>query len=193
MAIPFKTIRYSDERSVWGINFGRNDLKRNESSTWCPVPRIFNVASLANTGSLTWETLPKKAGTNVSLIPYTIGGANEDYQTKDQNLTGNAGLDAKVAVTSSLNLDLTLNPDFSQVDVDRQLTNLTQIQFVFPERRNFFIENSDLFAWFGFRQIRPFFSRRIGLDSGEKVPILRCQIEREAEQRLENRSHEYAD
>lgn len=172
MAIPFKTIRYSDEQSVWGINFGRNDLKRNESSTWCPVPRIFNVASLANTGSLTWETLPKKAGTNVSLIPYTIGGANEDYQTKDQNLTGNAGLDAKVAVTSSLNLDLTLNPDFSQVDVDRQLTNLTRFSLFFPERRNFFIENSDLFARFGFRQIRPFFSRRIGLDSGEKVPIL---------------------
>ena len=172
MAIPFKTIRYSDEQSVWGINFGRNDLKRNESSTWCPVPRIFNVASLANTGSLTWETLPKKAGTNVSLIPYAIGGANEDYQTKDQNLTGNAGLDAKVAVTSSLNLDLTLNPDFSQVDVDRQLTNLTRFSLFFPERRNFFIENSDLFARFGFRQIRPFFSRRIGLDSGEKVPIL---------------------
>lgn len=172
MAIPFKTIRYSDEQSVWGINFGRNDLKRNESSTWCPVPRIFNVASLANTGSLTWETLPKKAGTNVSLIPYAIGGANEDYQTKDQNLTRNAGLDAKVAVTSSLNLDLTLNPDFSQVDVDRQLTNLTRFSLFFPERRNFFIENSDLFARFGFRQIRPFFSRRIGLDSGEKVPIL---------------------
>jgi len=172
MAIPFKTIRYSDDQAVWGINFGRNDLKRNESSTWNPVPRIFNVASLAKTGALIWESLPKKAGTNVSLIPYVIAAGSQDFQNNDESITGNAGIDAKVAITSSLNLDLTINPDFSQVDVDQQVTNLTRFSLFFPERRNFFIENSDLFARFGFRQIRPFFSRRIGLSGGEKIPIL---------------------
>lgn len=172
MAIPFKTIRYSEDRTVWRVNFGRNDLKRNESSTWSPVPRIFNVASLANTGELLWESKPKKAGTNVALIPYTIGGATANYKNDTATYRWNAGMDAKVAVTSSLNLDLTINPDFSQVDVDRQVTNLSRFSLFFPERRNFFIENSDLFSQFGFRQIRPFFSRRIGLASGQQIPIL---------------------
>ena len=77
-----------------------------------------------------------------------------------------------LALNSSLNLDVTINPDFSQVEVDRQLTNLTRFNLFFPERRYFFIENSDLFSNFGFRQIRPFFSRKIGLYNGNAVPII---------------------
>ena len=80
----------------------------------------------------------------------------------------NAGLDAKVAVTSSLNLDLTVNPDFSQVDVDQQVTNLDRYELFFPEKRQFFLENGDQFTNFGYANIRPFFSRRIGLGG---VPI----------------------
>ncbi len=69
-----------------------------------------------------------------------------------------------MAVTSSLNLDLTINPDFSQVDVDEQQTNLTTVNLRFPERRLFFLENSDVFNDFGIPPMRPFFSRKIGLD-----------------------------
>jgi len=64
-----------------------------------------------------------------------------------------------------LNLDLTLNPDFSQVEVDRQRTNLDRFELFFPEKRQFFLENSDLFASLGTENIRPFFSRRIGLSN----------------------------
>jgi hypothetical protein len=172
MAIPFKTIRFSTEQSNWSINFSRNDLKRNENSTWSPVPRMFKVSSLSHTGQLTWLTKPKKTGTNVALIPYAIGGISADFENDTLTYSGNAGMDAKIAITSSLNLDLTINPDFSQVDVDQQVTNLSRFSLFFPERRNFFIENSDLFSRFGFRQIRPFFSRRIGLNSGIQVPII---------------------
>ena len=77
------------------------------------------------------------------------------------------GVDVKVAITSSLNLDLTVNPDFSQVEVDQQVTNLERFELFFPERRQFFLENGDLFTNFGYANIRPFFSRRIGLG----VPI----------------------
>jgi len=84
----------------------------------------------------------------------------------------NTGLDAKIAVTSSLNLDVTINPDYSQVEVDQQIINLTRFSLFFPEKRQFFIENSDLFAQFGFRQVRPFFSRNIGLFKGQTVPII---------------------
>lgn len=170
--IPFKSIRFKEGKKEWGINFTRNDLKRNESSTWSPVPQVFNIASLAFTGRLIWDEAPVKAGGNVAIIPYILNESTINYADSDPKIKNRliGGADAKV-VLGPLNLDLTLNPDFSQVEVDRQLTNLTRFNLFFPERRNFFIENSDLFASFGFRQIRPFFSRRIGLYNGSLVPI----------------------
>jgi hypothetical protein len=172
MAIPFKTLRYKPGVNEWRVNFSRNDLKRNENSSWCKVPRQYNISTLAFTGKINWSTPPKKAGTNISHIPYVIGKASDDYiNNKPRASEANAGLDAKLALNSSLNLDVTINPDFSQVEVDRQITNLTRFNLFFPERRNFFIENSDLFSSFGFRQIRPFFSRKIGLYNGNSVPI----------------------
>lgn len=172
MAIPFKTIRYNEGQKEWRVNFSRNNLKANENTCWVPVPRNFNIAMLANTGRLIFDEAPQKAGANVSLIPYVAGGAFSDYVNRESDYRLNAGGDAKVAVTSSLNLDLTINPDFSQVEVDRQVTNLDRFELFFPERRQFFIENSDLFGDFGFRRIRPFFSRRIGLNQGQQVRIL---------------------
>ena len=173
MAIPFKTLRYRTNILEWRINFSRNDLKRNENSCWSRVPRQHNVSTLAFTGTLRWEENPVSAGANISYIPYIIGKLSKDNVSgTPEKWEGNMGLDAKVALNSSLNIDFTINPDFSQVDVDRQVTNLTRFSLFFPERRNFFIENSDLFANFGFRQIRPFFSRRIGLDNGNPIPIL---------------------
>jgi len=68
-----------------------------------------------------------------------------------------------MAITPSLNLDLTVNPDFSQVEVDRQVTNLDRFELFFPERRQFFLENADLFSSFGHMRVRPFFSRRLGI------------------------------
>ena len=136
MKIPFKSIRYKSDISEWGINFARNDLKQNESSTWSWVQRGQNVANLAFTGKLIWDAPPKKAGSNVSLIPYGIVGVNQDYQGENETkVPWNLGMDAKIAVTSSLNLDLTIRPDFSQVEVDRQVTNLSRFSLFFPEQR----------------------------------------------------------
>lgn len=173
MAIPFKTLRFKEKLKEWKVNFARNDLKRNENSTWVKVPRQFNISSLAFMGSLEFETPPQKNGGNISIIPYSIGRFTKDYTTNSKNLIeGNFGADGKIVLGNSLNLDLTINPDFSQVEVDRQITNLTRFSLFFPEQRQFFIENSDLFERFGFRQIRPFFSRRIGLDDGNIIPIV---------------------
>ena len=166
MAVPFKTIRYKQGVQRWGVNFSRLDLKTSEKSAWAPVPRQFPTASLAYTGVLQWDEAPPPAGPNVSLIPYMLGGAGRDYENKEKtSYRFDAGGDAKIAVTSSLNLDLTVNPDFSQVEVDVQQTNLDRFELFFPERRQFFIENGDLFSNFGYSRIRPFFSRRIGLDA----------------------------
>ena len=173
MEIPFKSIRFKPELSNWKINFARNDLKRNENSTWNKVPRQFNIASLAFSGDLIWDNIPKKTGNNIAIIPYSIARTTKDFVSKtDTKFDANIGLDGKIALSSSMNLDLTLNPDFSQVEVDRQITNLTRFNLMFPEQRQFFTEHSDLFASFGFRQMRPFFSRRIGIGSSNPIPII---------------------
>lgn len=165
-AIPFKSIRYKKGITRWGINFSRLDLKTTEKSSWAPVPRQFPTASLAYTGVLVWDQPPPQVGSNVSLIPYSLGRVVRDYQNDEPNVYEfDFGADAKIALTSSLNLDLTVNPDFSQVEVDRQVTNLDRFELFFPERRQFFLENGDLFANFGYATIRPFFSRRIGLNA----------------------------
>lgn len=173
MAIPFKSLRYSENIAKWGINFIRNDMQRNAYSTWAHVPIPFDGTDLGYTGALRWDSPPKKVKGNVVLIPYMIGGVSQDFEeTTGLERKGNAGLDAKIAITSTLNLDLTINPDFSQVDVDQQVTNLSRFSLFFPERRNFFLENNDLFGNFGTGRSRPFFSRKVGLKDGAPVPIL---------------------
>ncbi len=169
MAIPFKTLRYkqvSGENS-WRINFTRRSTKQNEISSWIPVPRQFGADNLAFTGTLNWDSPPPKPGMNISLIPYAIVSTEKDFEFKfPAEYSGDIGADAKIAVTPSLNLDLTINPDFSQVEVDRQIANLSRFELFFPERRQFFLENEDLFGKFGFPSSRPFFSRRIGIARG---------------------------
>ena len=163
--IPFRTIRYNDGDTEWGINFSRLDLKTNEKSSWAPVPRQFASATLAFTGTLEWESPVPKSGVRVSLIPYVLGQATHEKEAGEPvGYKANAGLDAKVILSTSMNLDVTLNPDYSQVEVDRQVTNLDRFELYFPEKRKFFLENSDLFANLGSENLRPFFSRRIGLD-----------------------------
>ncbi len=165
-AIPFKTLRYRQDIPSWGINFSRNDLKSTEKSSWTPIPRQFPTASLAYTGNLVWDAPPPKPGLNISLIPYVnVGTSVNQEKGTEAAFTKNVGFDAKVGLTSSLNLDLTVNPDFSQVDVDVQVTNLDRFELFFPERRQFFLENGDIFSGFGYDGIRPFFSRRIGLNA----------------------------
>jgi hypothetical protein len=165
-AIPFKTIRFKKGIREWGINFSRNDLKSREKSSWAPVPRQFPTASLAYTGILVWDEPPPDPGANISVIPYVLGGIAKDYENKTAtSFRHEVGADAKIGITSSLNLDLTVNPDFSQVDVDQQVTNLSRFELFFPEKRQFFLENGDQFSNFGYTSIRPFFSRRIGLDA----------------------------
>ncbi|MDX1758636.1 MAG: DUF5916 domain-containing protein [Arenibacter algicola] len=168
MAIPFKSIRYEDGVMEWGINFSRLDLKSGEKSSWTPIPRQFPTASLAYTGTLVWDSPPPTPKSNFSIIPYVLGGIGEDMENNtDTQYDKKIGGDVKFSLSTSLNLDLTVNPDFSQVEVDRQVTNLDRFELFFPEKRQFFLENGDLFANFGYATIRPFFSRRIGLG----VPI----------------------
>ncbi|MBC7626239.1 carbohydrate binding family 9 domain-containing protein [Ferruginibacter sp.] len=175
IAIPFKSLRYPPGNNVWGINFIRVDMKHNQYSGWTHVPTNFRIYNMGYTGSLLWDKALPTPGKNVVMIPYVTSNIQGD---KENHLSGkafvSAGLDSKIALSSSLNLDLTLNPDFSQVEVDRQVTNLTRFDIFLPEKRSFFLENSDIFGEYGIPGLMtPFYSRRIGLDKDNNpVPIL---------------------
>ena len=164
MAIPFKTLRFKENMDSWYVNFFRVDSEYGERSTWAPIPRNFRLINLAFNKELKWDQPLENPGKNISLIPYTAFTTSKNFDEKtptDNKLT--VGGDAKIALSSAMNLDLTINPDFSQVEVDQQVTNLDRFEIFFPERRQFFLENADLFSSFGTGGARPFFSRRIGI------------------------------
>lgn len=165
IAIPFKSIRFKNNATEWRVNFARKAFNYFEISSWVPVPRQFMVKSLAYTGTIEFQEPLKKPKSNIVAIPYLTSSYSQQFapDPSQPNYRGNAGADFKIGIGPALNLDLTFNPDFSQVEVDQQITNLDRFELFFPERRQFFLENADLFATFGFSRIRPFFSRRIGI------------------------------
>lgn len=165
LRIPFKSFRYKNGVDTWHFSVVRKDVKRNVTSCWIATPIQYTAGSFAYSGRIKWDSPPPKQSANISLIPYVAGGTAADRTVTPEKTDTDlqVGGDAKVGVTPSLNLDLTVNPDFSQVEVDRQVINLTRFEYQFPERRQFFLENSDLFDRAGWPDARPFFSRRVGL------------------------------
>jgi hypothetical protein len=125
--------------------FGKNELRNQENVawlyqerlgiTWNQVPIQFFGANLNCLGKIVFTDNPPRLKSNNVFIPYV--SSKEDEQQKTFSSTLNAGIDAKIAVNSSLNLDATINPDFSQVDVDRQIINLDRFNILLPERRPF--------------------------------------------------------
>jgi len=172
IAIPFKVLRFNDSSKEWGMNVVRGIQGINEFHNWTAVPESFWPPNPAFAGALVWDEAPKKNSGNYNIIPFVTSSVVKVKEEKvDYNF--NAGLDARFALTSTINADLTINPDFSQIEVDELVTNLTRFSIFLPEKRTFFLENSDIFGNFGIGPITPFFSRRIGLnENGEPVPLL---------------------
>lgn len=172
MAIPFSALRFNKNTRSWSINFIRTDKKRNIFSTWSQVPIQFNGIDLGHFGVVNFEGTFSPRQSKVTLLPFVYAGKSENPEEGvEPSMNVALGMDAKVALTSSLNLDLTYRPDFSNAEVDKQVTNLSRFSIFFPERRNFFLENADLFSNLGSWQVRPFFSRKIGIHDGQAIPI----------------------
>ena len=163
--IPLSTLRFREGAQNWNVNFYRIDSQTGERSTWAPIPRNFPIITTAFLRKMIFEEPLQKKGANVSLIPYLAGRTSKNFlENSSESLRPAVGGDVKVGIGPAMNLDLTFNPDFSQVEVDQQVTNLDRFEIFFPERRQFFLENGDLFDSFGHPRSRPFFSRRIGVD-----------------------------
>lgn len=162
--IPLSSFFYDNSQQFWRFNIYRGNTQINESSTWIKIPQNQVIGNLAFMGKMFFETPLKKGKNPISLIPYLSSAAQNDFINSTSKSNISLGGDAKIPIGNALNLDLTFNPDFSQVEVDDQVVNLTRFAISLPEKRQFFTQNDDLFKDFGEnRDVIPFFSRRIGV------------------------------
>ena len=165
IAIPLKSLNFNKDNAIFGIQFYVRDIKNNSWTILKNVKRNYANLDLRFTEKFTIENLPDKAASRFTVTPSITTNYANDVITDEDETTFKPSLDVQYNLTSSLKLDATINPDFSQIDVDQQVTNLTRFSVFFPERRNFFLENADLFSNLGVDGVNPFYSRRIGANS----------------------------
>jgi hypothetical protein len=183
IAIPLTTLRFADTaEQTWGINFMRNIRRKNEQVFWAPIPKAYTLTRVSLAGSLVGlQSLSH--GMDLKIKPYAVTGgrANRLSAAAAKNtFLRDAGVDLKYGVTGGMNLDVTYNTDFAQVEVDEQQVNLTRFSLFFPEKRDFFLENAGQFKMgtggtFTSSTVETdlFFSRRIGLsETGTPIPII---------------------
>src|SRR5688572_11601686 len=192
--IPFRTLRFGAGESVrWGLNFERKLRRLNEDSYWAPLPRIYDIQQVSLAGTLDGLRELRRSK-DLRVKPYALTSSNTNAARRT-DADFDAGLDVKYGLTAGLTWDFTLNTDFSQVEADEQQINLSRFSLFFPEKRDFFLENSGIFQFGGgfggfggggggggggtvtrqnaSQEMRLFFSRRIGLsDDAAAIPIL---------------------
>lgn len=170
--IPFSTFRFSSAgEQSWGINFERNIRRKLEQVLWQGWSRDSELEQVARAGTLTGIN----GISSVRLLevkPYALGGA-EKLRALETNRVGDVGGDLHYLITPTVKLNLTVNPDFAQVESDREQINLTRFSLFFPEKREFFLEGRDYFDFSLGEKIQPFYSRRIGFSEDRReVPII---------------------
>ena len=189
IALSFKSLRYrTGTAQMWGFNALRTVRWRNELSVLIPVPPLRGMNSIRQpqlAATIVGIEAPPPSN-NLEVKPYAVSSLTTDARIGPSSPTltdGDVGLDVKYSPTQNLVADFTYNTDFAQVEADEQQVNLTRFSLFFPEKREFFLENRDTFAFGGVGTggrgggsggDTPilFYSRRIGLDAGERVPII---------------------
>jgi hypothetical protein len=180
--IPWQSLRYRAASTTWDVNVLRVIRRKNEEVLWKAWRRTEGIKFLERAGVVDGFTdLPARA--RVELRPYgssTSSGVTRDYEpdgrfnvTAPAGIKGAFGLDAKLAPSRGLTLDLTTNADFAQADVDRQIINFSRFPLFLPERRPFFTEGAGIFDFGRTQETQLFYSRRIGLaEDGSPIPLL---------------------
>ena len=169
LAIPFKTLRFKTGVAAWGLNVQRYIARRQETDRWSAPRRDVWISNLSEAGRL--EGLDgARQGRGLDLRPYLSGGETDGASEVK------IGGDVVKNITPNLTASLTLNTDFAETEVDDRQVNLTRFPLFFPEKRSFFLEGAGIYEVAGLgntnSDLLPFYSRRIGLVSGEEVPIL---------------------
>jgi hypothetical protein len=183
IAIPLSTLRFRPgDEQTWGINFMRNIRRKNEQVYWSPVGKAYALTRVSSAGVLDGLRSISQ-GQDLRFKPFVLSGLRDRATSpalSDTSFLREFGADFRYGVTPGLNLDVTYNTDFAQVEVDEQQVNLTRFGLFFPEKREFFLENAGLFTMGTGQSFTStpvttdlFFSRRIGLSAtGQPVPII---------------------
>lgn len=171
LRIPFSTLRYpGGGEQTWGLNLARHIRRKNEQAFWNPIPRQYSLYRVSLAGTL--EGIAPPARPVRSVTPFGLSTARRDYVLDRDAVDLELGGDAKLGLTQSLTLDLTVNTDFAQVEVDDEQVNLTRFPLFFPEKRPFFLENAGHFAVGTPQTLELFFSRQIGIGPDRlEVPL----------------------
>ena len=175
--IPMVTLRSPDVPvQSWGVNFMRNIRHKNEQVYWAPIPKPYGLMQVSMAGTVNGMT-DLNRGLDLRIKPYALGGGRRDRAGNAvvKDAIHDVGLDVKYGLKAGLGLDVTVNTDFAQAEVDEQQVNLTRFPLFFPEKRDFFLENSGQFTMSSQgtdRILDLFFSRRIGLSAaGQPIGI----------------------
>ena len=177
IAIPLTTLRFTEGLDTWGFNVARIVRRKDEENLWTSWQRSFGLERVSQAGELTGvEEIRRRRLREIK--PYASGEWRQGVPLVgadgfDAGLRARAGLEvAKLGITPSLTAEFTANPDFGQAEVDNQIVNLTRFSVFFPEKRDFFLENSGIFLFGREGENQAFFTRRIGLtDRGLPVSI----------------------
>jgi hypothetical protein len=179
--IPFKTLPFDPAVETWGFNFGRSIRRRGEEVAWVSRNRSYNPSIVGQATGLTGLS----RGRGLDVVPSLSVNQRRAFSPSSTDGNVEPSLDLFYRVTPSLNASVTVNTDFSATEVDDRQVNLTRFSLFFPEKRDFFLNDADLFE---FGRIsasgndatsastenngRPFFSRRLGLSpSGTPVDL----------------------
>ncbi len=154
--IPYSAIRFPKmEEQVWGLQIFRNIMRYRENTTWNLINR--EIDGLNNQAGELHGISNIKPPLRLSFVPYLAGYVEKSPESKSWGYSYNYGLDLKYGINESYTLDMTLIPDFGQVQSDDKIYNLTPFEVYYDEKRPFFMEGTELFD-----KGNVFYSRRLG-------------------------------
>jgi len=170
--IPFRTLNFDPDSDTWGINFQRTIRRRQEEILWRGWRRNEGLRRPIYAGELR-GLQGMSQGLGLEAVPSSIFGWREggEANTTPTTYPRDISLDLNYSITSSLRASFSVNTDFAEVESDQRRVNLTRFPTRFPERRDFFLEGSGVFSFAPSSGVQPFFSRNIGLKSGQQIPI----------------------
>lgn len=169
LKIPFSTLKFPDKlEQLWGINFQRRIIRTQEQDFWQGWNRNYNFEHVSNAGFLKGLKNIKGKET-IEFKPYITAGMETNGSNKTVTKIGG---DANYLITPTLKLNITANTDFAQVESDRAEINLSRFSLYFPEKREFFLEGQNFFSFDMLLDAKLFYSRRIGINDGNQIPIL---------------------
>ena len=170
--IPVRSLLFGKGLTAWGFNVQRRIQRLQETDRWASAQRDYKITQTSRAGRIVGIP-PLELGLGLTVRPSISANSGHEGPATALDSHAKLSLDATQRIGANTIASLTGNTDLGETEVDTRRTNLTRFPLFFPEKRTFFLEGSDIFE-FGIglnEDVRPFFSRRIGLLEGREVPL----------------------